>query len=217
MQSIVGISIKFGSSINLINQGTGDGLTVAQTFRTMWDARKGACPTIDFLFSIENNFLKKKWQRYRDTLEDTHIEVHFHGTKLNCNITDQKSLCNDTECGICNISDAGLDRRFISRNIAFQRFGYGFYVAPNSSKCHDYTQGKHGYRAMILLDVLPGKKYELKRDDECLKEPPSGYNSVHGKSRERMNYDELVLYNPDSACPKCIIVYKRSGEKKMAQ
>ena len=70
---------------------------------------------------------------------------------------------------------------------------------------------------MILLDVLPGKKYELKKDDESLKEPPSGYDSVHGISGERLNYDELVLYNPDGAYPKCIIVYKLSGEKKIAK
>ena len=90
-------------------------------------------------------------------------------------------------------------------------------MAPNSSKCHDYTQGMHGFRAMILLEVCPGIKYELSTDDETLKEPPAGYNSVYGISGQSLNYDELVLYNPDCALPKYIIVYQHNGVHKIAK
>ena len=67
-----------------------------------------------------------------------------------------------------------MDRRCIQKNISFQRFGHGFYVAPNSSKCHDYMQGAYGYRAMFLYDVCPGRQYFKKQDDEKLQWPPWG-------------------------------------------
>ena len=50
----------------------------------------------------------------------------------------------------------------IQTNITFQRFGHGFYLAPNSSKCHDYTQGANGCRAMLLCDVCPGRQYQFR-------------------------------------------------------
>ena len=53
--------------------------------------------------------------------------------------------CHDQDCGICGISAIGFDRRCVRKNINFQQFGYGFYLAPNSLKCHDYTQGYGKY------------------------------------------------------------------------
>ena len=70
---------------------------------------------------------------------------------------------------------------------------------------------------MILFDVCPGSKYELQTDDETLTQPPPGYDSVHGKAGLGLNYDELVLYNPDGAFPKYIIVYQRDGENRIAK
>lgn len=205
------------SSISLVDQATQDGIKVSETFKKMWDARKGTCPAIAFIFSITNTYLKQSWFKYKKTLKDPYTETYFHGTKLQCNITVQRSICICEDCSICRIVSTGFDRRCIRKNINFQRFGHGFYVAPNSSKCHDYTQGKHGYRAMILMEVCPGEKYKLKTDNETLKEPPLGFNSVYGSSGKSLNYDELVLYNPDGALPKNIIVYQLAGEHKIAK
>ena len=133
-----------------------------------------------------------------------------------CDILNTNTLCQDVECGVCGIANIGFDRRCIRKNINFQRFGHGFYLAPNSSKCHDHTQGHGGYRAMLLFEVCPGKKYQLRNDDETLTAPPEGYNSVHGTGGN-LNYDELVLYNPDGAILKHIIVYSKDGDCKIAK
>lgn len=130
-----------------------------------------------------------------------------------CTISGQ--ICESEHCGICGISNEGFDRRCIRKNITFQRFGHGFYLAPHSSKCHDYTQGKDGLRAMILFDVLPGQKHTIKKTDEKLM-LPSNCDSVYGEPGQSLNYPELVLYNPDAALPKCIIVYQKDGDKKIA-
>ena len=62
------------------------------------------------------------------------------------------------------------------------------YFVPNSSKCHDYTQGCHNYRALFLCDVALGRKYEVQHDKTALKSPPLGYNSVYGKHVGSLNY-----------------------------
>ena len=190
---------------------------VEQQFKENWSSRKGACPEIDGIFSISNAKLQERWSTYQATLPLHDTEEYFHGTKLKCNIMNTNALCADNDCGICGIANIGFDRRYIRKNIMFQRFGHGFYLAPNSSKCHDYTQGCSGYRAMLLFDVCPGNKYQLRSDDEKLTAPPAGHNSVHGKAGGSLNYDELVLYNPDGALPKYIIVYTRDGEGKIAK
>ncbi len=93
----------------------------------------------------------------------------------------------------------------------FQRFGSGFYLAPNSSKCHDYTEkNTRNYRAMLLCNVLPGRKHSLKSNSRNRTGPPPGYDSVYGQvgTGAALNYPEIVVYNPHAVMPKYIIVYK---------
>ena len=186
-------------------------------FQQKWASGKGACPAISFVFTVTNQKLTQRWQAYRSKLQKNGVEEYYHGTKITCNITAVNTLCNDEHCGVCGISRIGLDRRCIQKNISFQRFGHGFYLAPNSSKCHDYTQGRHGYRAMILFEVCPGNKYCVKKTDTSFKSPPQGFDSVYGQAGVSLNYEELVVYNPDAALPKYIIVYQRDGEAKIAK
>lgn len=190
---------------------------ISGKFTAQWSSGKGKCPQVDFIFSVSNSKLKQRWKTYQGTLSSNTTEEYFHGTKLECNIATTHSLCTNQDCGVCGIVNIGFDRRCIRRNIQFQRFGHGFYLAPNSSKCHDYTQGKGGFRAMLLFQVCPGKKYQLQRDNETLTAPPQGYNSVHGKQGISLNYDELVIYNPDGALPQYIIVYQKDGDRKIAK
>jgi len=186
---------------------------VSAIFTSTWHKQKGSCPNVECVFVVSNSALKKRWNTYRKQLQSEHqtVEKHFHGTTLMCRITLTRTLCTDQQCGICGISSFGLDRNYIGKNISFQRFGEGFYLAPNSSKCHDYTEGTYGYRAMLLCDVCPGNKYQLKITDQSLQGPPSGFNSVYGQVGTDLNYPEIVLYNPEAVMPRYIILYKRDG------
>ena len=157
--------------------------------------------------------LTTRWQDYKAKLPDKTVENHYHGTKLTCSFSGQ--LCSDKDCGVCGIASEGFDRRCIRKKIHFQRFGHGFYLAPNSSKCHDYTIGIYGYRAMIMFDVLPGYKCKLRKTNEKFT-LPRGYHSAYGETGEDLNYPELVIYNPDAALPKCIIIYQKDGDKRIA-
>lgn len=188
--------------------------TVSQNFEQQWT--KGACPKLEYVYAVTNTKLSQRWSAYQQSLKVKTVEKHYHGTKLACCITVTQTLCNDRDCGICGIATIGLDRRYVWKNINFQRFGHGFYLAPNPSKCHDYTQGYGGYRAMLLCDICPGNKYKQTTNDISLGGPPDGYDSVYGVSGVELNHDEIVVYNPDAVMPRYIIVYQRDGIKKIA-
>ena len=155
---------------------------------------------------MTNNTLEQKWMAYKSTLRERDVKELYHGTKLSCKITTTWKLCDTGNCGICSISRSGLDPQCIKDR--FQRFGTGSYLAPNSSKCHDYTQSYNGFKAMLLCDVLPGRKYVVQTNRQHLRSPPTGYNSVYGNVGKDLNYPELVVYNSKAVLPRYIIVYR---------
>ena len=166
---------------------------------------------------IDNGKLKDQFQRYHSSLSVKNIKPYFHGTSLKCAIYQTATVCGDTSCGICGISQKGMLPNFKAKNIKFQRFGNGFYLAPNSSKCHDYTQGYDKYRAMLLFDVAEGNKYVVKNDQTTLNAPPQGYDSVYGQHGGSLNYDEIVLYKTEALLPTHIVVYTKDGIHKIAK
>ena len=183
----------------------------SEKFKSAW--QKGVAPAVHRIISVKNASLERQWRAYQQSLRDQTVEEHYHGTSLSCNISSSLSPCSDGNCGICGISCAGLDPRCIGKNINFQRFGKGFYLAPHSSKCHDYTEGVHayGYRAMLLCDVCPGRKYRLETNSQHRTGPPPGCDSVYGQVGSKLNYPEIVVYRPEAVMPRFIIIYQKDG------
>ena len=188
---------------------------VKDRFTRQW--KKGTCGRLKEVLLIDNPKLKSRFQVYLSSLSEPTVYRYYHGTKLQCNIYHTVSFCSDEDCGICGISQHGFLLEYKSTNIPnFQRFGDGFYLAPNSSKCHDYTQGHGYYRAMLLFDVAQGKRFIIKRNNTTLSEPPPGYDSVYGRRGTSLNYDEIVVYDPDAALPTHILIYELDGIHKIA-
>ena len=86
-------------------------------------------------------------------------------------------------------------------------------------KKNDYTQGmtEYGYRAQLLCLVACGAKYELKCNDTTLRQPPTNFDCVYGRSGGTLNYDEIVVYDVDAVMPQYIIVYELDGIDKIAK
>lgn len=188
-------------------------------FINKWAKGKGTCGQLHQVLVIENPKLKKKFQTYLSSLSVSTVSQHYHGTSLKCALYQSKTtatVCNDKTCGVCGVSQRGFLAKYKSTNIKFQRFGDGFYLAPNSSKCHDYTQGHGGYRAMLLFNVAEGTRYTLKQDNPALKAPPAGYDSVYGQSGGSLNYDEIVVYQAEAALPTHVLIYVKDGIHKIA-
>ena len=187
--------------------------------RFLRDWQKGQPPrsTDTIVIPIENERLQERWSNYVSTLPShyRHIEQHYHGTTLTCNLNNY--YCWDNNCAICRIASNGFDPWKISTD-RFQRFGRGFYLSPVSSKCHDYTRGAYGFRAMLLCDVCVGRKYPLDINHQHLNGPPQGYHSIHGQVGKELNYKEIVLAETASAAilPRYIILYRKDGEHRIA-
>ena len=186
-------------------------------FHRDWDKRKGSCPAVELglLLRIVHPSVSKRLERYVRKLPSGHrkIEQYYHGTRLNCSIEKYLETCQNSDCRTCGITRNSFDASKIDR-LAFQRLGPGFYLAPNSSKAHDYTvHSATGFCGMILCDVAPGKKHVTRYGDQTLCRPPDGYHSVYGKHKLMgkfgvLNYDEIVIFTADAICPRYVFVYK---------
>ena len=127
-------------------------------FTKWWDSRKGTPGQLHAVLIIDNPKLKYQFQKYHSTLSMKTINQYFHGTSLKCAIYQNTTVCRDDTFGICGVGQKGMLPNFKAK---FQRFGDGFYLAPNSFKYHDYTQAGHNKcHAMLLFDVAEGKKYK---------------------------------------------------------
>ena len=196
--------------------------TAYHLFKDKWV--KGSPPEPEAIFAVSNPTLFQTFQFYarqlREKDADSTTGQFFHGTSLLCELAVNNSLCDNDDCGVCGIAKRGFDPALRGTNIPrFKRFGLGFYLAPNSSKCHDYTQGmeEYGFRAQLLCLVACGTKFETKSDHTTLTTPPRDCDSVYGQSGGTLNYDEVVVYDCKAIYPEFVIVYKHNGVHKIAQ
>ena len=178
-----------------------------------WAKEKGTCPAVKFIAEIVHPRVRHSFNDYVSRLPSKYrkVEQYYHGTVLHCKLKDFFELCNSRECGVCGITRYNFMKEQID-GCRWQRFGDGFYLAPNSSKSHDYTSAANGCRAMFVCDVAPGRKEELRHSKPGLRRPSEGFHSVYGRSKllhlwGDLNYDEIVLYEPDAVCPRYIILY----------
>lgn len=199
---------------------------IEKHFKREWvkvTSRVKQAPALLAIFAIQNEEVAKIYRRYgtgiRRSGKCSNSDLFFHGTKLLCDLVNTQTCCSDRECGVCGISSHGFDQDRIGTNIHFQRFGSGIYLAPNSSKCHDYTQGnpEYGVRAQLLCLVAQGARCELMQDNTALTQPPGGYDSVYGKKGGSLNYDEIVVFDSEAVWPQFVVVYKLDGVDKIAK
>lgn len=100
---------------------------------------------------------------YKNTLhrnQEKDVKEFYHGTKLSCKITTSWKLCETRTCEICDISSLTL-------LLGAQETDSNDSVLD--STCHDYTQRYNGFKAILMCDVLPGRKYILPKltDNIC--------------------------------------------------
>ena len=179
--------------------------SIKDKFRRDWT--KGTALNVKAIFVIKNKTsTKMKWYACKVSLVcrscPGHREMYYHGTNIFCKIMGDKRLCSREDCSVCGISLNGFKRSKIRRG--FQRFGPGFYLAPNSSKANDYAQ-KQGTRAMLLCDVRPGEKKRMTHTNQHTQF--AGYQSIYGDIGGDLNYPEIVISNPNAILPRYIIVY----------
>ena len=191
-------------------------------FKTTW--AKGASPEPMAVYAVTNRSLSSTFQAFTKQLRDEGADAStsrvFHGTSLHCDLLNNNQVCTDSGCGVCGIVQTGFDPDRIGTNIPrFMRFGRGFYFAPNSSKCHDYTLGveEYGVRALLVCLVASGTKFETTTDHTSLTQAPQQYDSVFGTAGGTLNYPEVVVYRREAILPQFVIVYRHNGVHQIAK
>ena len=103
------------------------------------------------------------------------------------------------------------------------RYGKGVYFSGTSGKSNDYSSGTERvrrmgrhlgdvrWRGMFLCNVVSGKTHSTTASklsaEELVRIKERGCDSVEGKEGKHLNYDELVIYNPECAVPTHLIIY----------
>ncbi len=192
-------------------------------FKSSW-IKSPPPPEPEAIYAIRNKRLsesfKKHVQRLKVKNSDSTTSYNFHGTVILCNLLEANEPCADTDCGVCGIGRIGFDKQRIGTNIPrFKRFGHGFYLAPNSSKCHDYTSGVEeiGIRAQLLCSVASGTKFETMQNHIDLSGPPKNCDSVHGVKGGVLNYNEIVVFESEAILPEFVVLYRKDGVEQIAK
>ena len=195
--------------------------SVVQNFLSTWTKNPQSGPRrgdIKGVFSIQNDVVESNFRRYVQELDYHIVDWFYHGTVLRCDILQTRSLCDDYNCSVCGISQGGFDSSKIHSHVKYQRFGHAFYLAVNSSKCHEYSEGYNGVRALLYCQVATGNRYYARTDEPNRRAPPPGYDSTYGQRGTHkggigsLNYDEVAIYGKSEAIlPKYIIVYQNNG------
>ena len=191
-------------------------IDLSKKFKKTWSSKKGPCPTLKTVFAIINPALEDNLMNYKKSLSKWHAKTkdYFHGTGFVCDLERYQTPCSRSEgCGVCGISREGFQKECIHQD-GWQRYGEGFYFAPNSSKSHAYCSKPESANcfSMLLCQVAPGKNFTSRTNMSDLEEPPRGYDSVYGKKKSFLhssvlNYDEVVVFNGDAVCPRYVLLY----------
>ena len=199
-----------------------DNNEIVKAFLTTWTKnpeRKPKPTDIKAVFRIDNPTLKSRFDQYCARLSSSNVSWHYHGTSIKCCLLQSQTLCSAPNCGICGISGVGFDKARIGTHVNwFQRFGKAFCLAPNSSKCHEYTLGFGGVRALLYCQVALGNPHYTTCDMATCQSPPPRYDSVYGRAgthcsnKGNLNYDEVAIYGVSEAIlPRYIIIYQKDG------
>jgi hypothetical protein len=163
---------------------------------------------LDEVKLIINPILQKRYDEYKASMPTDVLngneQAFFHGC---------------SEGVVDSIAENGFKKEFWRTSSGdWQRFGPGFYFAPQSSKSHEYpldqmsalSQGEHT-RTMLLCKVIKGVVFETKHNMSHLSgAAPSGYNSIHGlaSSNGPLNYDEIVVFDEAAIIPYATVNYR---------
>ncbi|KAG8990897.1 hypothetical protein FRB94_004829 [Tulasnella sp. JGI-2019a] len=207
---------------------------IADQFYKSWRHRgdKYPRPDIHQIYKIiQSKELMDDYYAYRDFVEDEgdftqrglapgNERRRWHGTRRACNIGDdprRTRLCDSDRCGVCGIIRTSFSLSRVGttdrKNNSFERFGKGIYASSTSSKAHDYSKKTQvvpsQYLSMLLTTVVAGEGFKLMEDDQTLDGPPEGFHCVLGEVGDRLNYDEIIVYEEAAIRPAWLVIYDK--------
>lgn len=195
---------------------------VANQFQKSW--RHGTpCPKVQAVYKIvQSQNILDRYDAYRNAVEVRgrfvsqgrpvgNQQRRWHGTKRECGIGENSrtSFCYSTKCSLCCIIRTSFDVSHSGKN-AGTTFGSGIYTSSTSSKSDGYSNNlsASAWKAVLLVYVAVGKAKKVQASQQALTQPPAGFDSVIADPLAGfMDYDELIVYINDAACPAYLVMY----------
>jgi len=198
--------------------------SVTDQFKTSW-RHTTHCPAVKHLYKIVAlQTSLDRYDAYKAAVESRgqftsagmsagNEHRRWHGTRRECKLGDKSNtrFCASSTCSLCCIIKTSFDVGLWGKKTGWGRFGAGIYTSSTSSKANDYSQNSDAttpLKAILLNKIVVGKGYKMTRDNTSLTAPPTGYDSVLAEKGDRLNYDELVVYNNDAIRPSYLVMYE---------
>lgn len=195
---------------------------IAKQFTTTWKEESQVPPVIKIYKVVNPKKVEEAYEDYKKGVEKQgkfasremapgNENRRWHGTERKCNIGDsQNNLtpCNLPGCCVCAILRTSYDVKLSTAGW----FGKGIYTTATSSGSNEYVGRSppgSNYRAMFLNRVVVGNAYILNKQQESLKGPPKGFDSViaNANQSQGLAYDELVVYKNEAIRASWLVIY----------
>ncbi|KAG8972364.1 hypothetical protein FRC05_010075 [Tulasnella sp. 425] len=195
---------------------------IAKQFGTSWKEEIQIPPVIRIYKIVNSKKVEEAYEGYKKAVEKQgkfstrgmapgNERRRWHGTVRKCNIGDSPQIltpCNQPECSVCSI----LRTSYEVKRSTVGWFGKGIYTTATSSGSNEYvgrTPPGSNYRAMFLNRVVVGNAYIVNQQQESLKGPPKGFDSVvaNVNQSEGLAYDELIVYKNEAIRASWLVIY----------
>ncbi|KIO16996.1 hypothetical protein M407DRAFT_33358 [Tulasnella calospora MUT 4182] len=195
---------------------------IANQFATTWKEESRPPPVMRVYKIVNSKKVEDAYEDYKKAVEKQgkfsargkapgNENRRWHGTERKCNIGDSPenlTPCNSSQCFVCCILRMSYDVKLSTTGW----FGKGIYTTATSSGSNEYVGRSppgSNCRAMFLNRVVVGNAYILNKQQESLKGPPKGFDSViaNADQSQGLAYDELVVYKNEAIRASWLVIY----------
>lgn len=212
-------------AVTELNEGDSSRKIVELIYKTSWSKSHTNSGGIERILKVHNmQRTLSEFEEHRETvkvrasklqkkhprcLADGNELLRFHGTLVECNLglNGSSSLCQSTNCNVCQILRRGFSVKKNGNNKNVVGSVFTTSTSQRAFEAIDVNNGSNMRKALIVCRVIAGRVHKpLENIQELANQ--SGFDSLAGKVGIYSNIEELYLLDPKSLLPCFVIICK---------
>ncbi|XP_024989224.1 uncharacterized protein LOC112523776 [Cynara cardunculus var. scolymus] len=212
-------------AVTELNEGDSSRKIVELIYKTSWSKSHTNSGGIERILKVHNmQRTLSEFEEHRETvkvrasklqkkhprcLADGNELLRFHGTLVECNLglNGSSSLCQSTNCNVCQILRHGFSIKKNGNNKNVVGSVFTTSTSQRAFEAIDVNNGSNLRKALIVCRVIAGRVHKpLENIQELANQ--SGFDSLAGKVGIYSNIEELYLLDPKSLLPCFVIICK---------
>ncbi|KAI3718771.1 hypothetical protein L6452_19655 [Arctium lappa] len=212
-------------AVTELNEGDSSRKIVELIYKTSWSKSHTNSGGIERILKVHNmQKTLSEFEEHRETvkvrasklqkkhprcLADGNELLRFHGTLVECNLglNGSSSLCQSTNCNVCQILRHGFSIKKNGNNKNVVGSVFTTSTSQRAFEAIDVNNGSYLRKALIVCRVIAGRVHKpLENIQELANQ--SGFDSLAGKVGIYSNIEELYLLDPKSLLPCFVIICK---------